>query len=181
MDDIDLAFICLWIAFNACYAADSINIFENPGKSPEKRSIVLFLQQLVKCDPQGRLYEMLWQRFPSEIRLLLSNEFLFKPYWDRQRGEPVDYKTLFIISNNSANSYLAEGRVFEFLEIVLERLYILRNQVFHGGATHNGKVNRQQVNDGCRMLYHFVPIVIETMIDFSDADWGKIYYPVMDS
>ena len=52
------------------------------------------------------------------------------------------------------------------LSIVLSRLYVLRNQLVHGGATWNGKVNRAQVRDGANLLGKFVPAVIADFVAF---------------
>ncbi|WP_425067816.1 hypothetical protein [Reyranella sp.] len=35
---------------------------------------------------------------------------------------------------------------------ILDRLYVLRNQLLHGGATWNSSVNRSQVRDGAAVL-----------------------------
>lgn len=37
------------------------------------------------------------------------------------------------------------------LGIVFDRLYVLRNQLFHGGAARNSRVNRQQIGDGASL------------------------------
>lgn len=50
----------------------------------------------------------------------------------------------------------------------------------HGGATYKGKVNREQVNDGHRMLTVLMPIIVEIMLNAVDEDWGDVYYPVVE-
>jgi hypothetical protein len=67
------------------------------------------------------------------------------------------------------------------LGVVLDRLYVLRNQLIHGGATFQSQVNRQQVVDGCNMLAVLMPIIIEIMLEARDDDWGPIFYPVIKS
>ena len=74
---------------------------------------------------------------------------------------------------------LANERVTLLLAEVLDRLYVLRNQLMHGGATFQSKVNRAQVRDGCNMLAMLMPILIDIMLDAKDEDWGEIYYPVV--
>ena len=66
------------------------------------------------------------------------------------------------------------------LRVVFDRLYVLRNQLVHGGATWNGKVNRQQVRDGAAVLAWMLPIFIDIMMDNPGHAWGKPYYPVVD-
>ncbi len=67
------------------------------------------------------------------------------------------------------------------LAIVFDRLYVLRNQLVHGGATWNGSVNRNQVRDGARILSFLMPIFIDLMMDnHNRIDLGPAYYPPVD-
>lgn len=65
------------------------------------------------------------------------------------------------------------------LGIVLDRLYVLRNQLIHGGATWNSRVNRAQVRDGVNLMEALVPLIIEFMLDHPELDFGGIAYPVL--
>jgi hypothetical protein len=62
---------------------------------------------------------------------------------------------------------------------VLDRLFVLRNQLIYGGATYKGRVNREQVQDGAGLLGTLMPIMIEIMMNANDQDWGDIAYPVV--
>jgi hypothetical protein len=75
--------------------------------------------------------------------------------------------------------YLSKQQVEPLLEVVLDRLYTLRNQLMHGGATFKSDVNRSQVKDGNNMLKLLVPLVIEIMLLHPEENWGEIYYPVI--
>ena len=66
------------------------------------------------------------------------------------------------------------------LAIVFERLYVLRNQLVHGGATWNSSVNRNQVRDGAAIMGHLVPAIIRIMMENGAAVWGAPCYPVVD-
>ncbi len=72
---------------------------------------------------------------------------------------------------------LMEQQTDVLLSIVLDRLYVLRNQIVHGGATWNGAANRAQVTDGARLMAVVVPTVIELMMDADAADFGDIAFP----
>ena len=65
------------------------------------------------------------------------------------------------------------------LSIVFDRLYVLRNQLVHGGATWNSQVNRAQVSDGARILGTLVPLILGIMIEHPELDFGEILYPVV--
>jgi hypothetical protein len=66
------------------------------------------------------------------------------------------------------------------LSTIFDRLYVLRNQLVHGGATWNGSVNRDQVRDGAALLKWLLPTFIDIMMDNATRDWGKPFYPVVD-
>ncbi|MGX2987135.1 hypothetical protein [Ursidibacter sp. B-7004-1] len=60
------------------------------------------------------------------------------------------------------------------------RLYTLRNQIIHGGATYNSRVNREQLRDGCNVLKLLIPAMLQIMMEnHSEIDWGKPFYPVV--
>ncbi len=78
-DDGDGRFIFLWIAFNAAYANDLGDM-----RLAESRLLGEFLHRLSRLDEQNRLSELAWRRYPTAIRLLLNNRYVFQPYWDHQ-------------------------------------------------------------------------------------------------
>ena len=175
----DLRFISLWIAFNACYAIDDLNELAEERAS-EKSNIRDFLKNLEAKDEGGQLGKLLWDRFSNEIRILLNNKYIFQPYWNHLRGIETEYETALQSSLNKASRFMSEGRVADLLYEVLTRLYVLRNQLFHGGATFQGKVNRSQVKDGAAMLEKLVPVIIEIMIQNKQEDWGKASFPPVE-
>ena len=65
------------------------------------------------------------------------------------------------------------------LAVVLSRIYTLRNQLMHGGATWNGSVNREQMRDCVNLMGKLVPLVIEIMMDNPGTLWGDACYPVV--
>ena len=74
---------------------------------------------------------------------------------------------------------LMEKKTGVVLSIVLDRLYVLRNQLVHGGATWNSVANRQQVRDGAAILMAVVPVVVDILIDAGDGDFGAVAYPFL--
>ena len=61
----------------------------------------------------------------------------------------------------------------------MERLYVLRNQLIHGGSTWNSGKNRDQVIDGRKFLKDFVPCLLEIMLKNPNEDWGDNNYPIL--
>lgn len=176
-DDDDGRFIFLWIAFNAAYA----RLFTASDRPEERRVKQAFFHQLVELDVDKRLYELLWHEFPQAIRGLLTNQFVYQPFWEQQAGGNSDWEDMFRRANRAANKALAAGDTAMVLGIVFSRLYTLRNQLMHGGATWNGAMNREQIRDGVGILRKIVPVIMEIMMNHPHAAWGDLHYPVIET
>jgi hypothetical protein len=176
--DEDARFLFLWIAFNAAYA----NEFHDRKIVTERKMLLQFLGRLVESDDQSLLHEIVWNQFSSSIRVLIDNKFVFQPFWDCQAGLISEdaWKEYFDKSKVSANSALGRTDTTQVLAVVFDRLYTLRNQIVHGGATWNSGVNRAQMKDGANILGHLVPTVIHLMMDNHNQVWGDACYPVVD-
>ena len=174
-DDIDVAYLSLWISFNACYA------FNDDGETPlgEKEKFRQFIARLVQHDEENRIFKILWDKFSNAVRIMLENQYVFKPFWDFQRSQTGSWKRKLENSVKEANLHLANRNVAGLLEILLDRLYVLRNQLIHGGATYQSSINRKTIRDGCRILQFLVPVIIEIMMANPQEDWGEIDFPVV--
>ena len=176
-DDDDARFIFLWISLNAAYA-DEIQ----RDAEPEQAILNRFLQRLVDLDTDNLLYELVWSKFTGPFRVLLDNRFVFQPFWDHQNGKIGEdrWRQSFEGAKTAARRALGDRRqTAKVLAIVLARLYTLRNQLMHGGATWQSSVNRDQIRDGTAILADLVPRVIHLLIVNPDEDWGDPCYPVV--
>lgn len=173
-NDEDIAFITAWIAFNSCYAIEGES--DNIGT---RQAFSKFAQNLASADKDNKLYDCIWLNFSGFVRTLIDNQYVFSPFWESQRQGDDNWKTSFDDAKKVAYQALANNDLPLMLSIVLDRLYILRNQLIHGGATYQSSVNRQQVKDGHRFMMTIMPLIIETMLQATDVDWGEIYYPVV--
>lgn len=174
-DNLDLKFISLWIAFNACYAVDLNGI----SSKPEKAKLRDFTSSLVQFD-RTRLYNLFWEKFSGPVRVLIENKFVFEKFWEYNRGEAEDYLLAFNKSITTALNCLSKENIEGLLEIVLERLYTLRNSIVHGGSTFNSKLNRNQIKDASNIMQLLVPIIIDIMLENGTHDWGEVAYPVIN-
>ena len=173
-DNLDLKFISLWIAFNACYAVDLNGI----SSKPEKAKLRDFTSSLVLFD-RIRLYNLFWEKYSGSVRVLIENKYVFEKFWEFNRGDIDNYETSFNKSITTALNCLSKENIEGLMEIVLERLYTLRNSIMHGGSTYNSKLNRAQLKDACNIMQLLVPIIIDIMLENSTHDWGEIAYPVV--
>ncbi len=130
----------------------------------------------------GCIYKALWNRFPQEIRILLDNRYVFAPFWKHHAGLPGGggWEISFEAAKRAANAALATGDTPVVLSILFDRLYVLRNQLLHGGATWNSAANRAQVRDGAAILGHLLPLLIDLMMDNPDEGWAMPLYPVIE-
>ena len=179
-DDDDARFIFLWIAFNAAYADETE--FQTAALQGERAVFAGFFDRIVGLDGENRIYHAIWQRFPGPVRLLLQNRYVFHPFWQHHNGIPGfdDWERRFSASARAFAAAFQEGDCARVLSFVFDRLYVLRNQLVHGGATWNSRVNRAQVRDGAAILGFLLPVFVDIMMDNPTADWGRPFYPVVE-
>jgi hypothetical protein len=177
-DDRDGQFIFLWIAFNAAYATD----LEEKYRASERAVFRDFLQKLISLDTRKSIEQLVWEQFSGSIRLLLDNRYIYQDFWNHRNGKltETEWSRNFAGANKAARTALARRDTATVLSIVLSRLYTLRNQLMHGGATWNSSVNRDQIRDCANLLGKLVPLVIEIMMDNVNTLWGDACYPVVD-
>jgi len=175
--DEDSAFIFLWISFNAAYAQE----IDRALGLGDRDLFRHFIVKLVEQDSQSLLYNHVWQEFSGPIRMLLDNPYVFHHFWSYQRGE-IDsptWRERFSKANRAAKSALASVDTAKILEVIFSRLYTLRNQLVHGGATWRGGVNRDQIRDATTIMGKLVPSIIEVMMLNPNAFPGTACYPVV--
>lgn len=177
-DDPDAQFIFLWIAFNAAYGHE----IEDRSAYPDPRIFKSFLGRIVDADSAGLIYALVWNAFNGPIRLLLDNQYVFREFWEFQNGrlDEDTWKRKFEQSRAVANQALAKVDTLTVLAVLLDRLYVLRNQLLHGAATWRGAKNRQQVRDGAAIMSRLVPVVLHLMLDLGHQVWGDASFPVVD-
>lgn len=174
-EDRDARFIFLWIAFNAAYAQ------EFGFEQTERETLREFLGRVLAVDAERRLHGLVFEKFSGPVRVLIDNQFVFEPFWRalREHDSSDAWKQQFAASQKAALRSVMGQDTLVVLGIVFDRLYVLRNQLVHGGATWNSRVNRRQVNDGASLLGDLVPVILELMIDHPEVDYGGISFPVV--
>ena len=171
--DHDARFIFLWVAFNAAYA----NEIPNRRLYPERELFQGFLGRLIDSDSEQLLYTLVWDQFPGAIRLLIDNKYVFQPFWDHHNGQTSEeaWQLAFKNSKSAARRALGNMDTPKVMGIMFDRLYTLRNQLLHGGATWNSSINRSQISQGAEIMGQVVPIVIHLMMD----DYQRVFMVIM--
>lgn len=175
-EDLDTRFVLLWIAFNACYAREN----DAAVSQREQRIFFDFFSRVCRLDAQQRLYAIIWTDYASSIRLLLDNQYVFNVFWLGASGklQEKQWQAAFARSKEVVKRALGQQDTVTILNELFSRLYTLRNQLVHGGATWRGRVNRAQLRNGTQILERIVPAVLVTMMEHPHAQWGKPPYPV---
>jgi hypothetical protein len=176
-NDPDVRFILLWISFNSAYAADL-----RDDLASERGAFNTYFERLVDLDREHRIYNSVWKRFSQEIRVLLGNQYIFASFWNHHNGLQgfADWEARLASCKKVIARAMAKHQTAKILSILFDRLYVLRNQLVHGGATWNSTINRNQVRDGDAVLSWLLPVMIDIMMDNPDRDWGKPFYPVVN-
>ena len=173
--DTDACFIFQWIALNAAYAR------EFSHDQSERDRFRQFGATLVGLDAQRSLHQALFSEFSGPIRTLIDNRFVFEPFWTalREHDPSNRWEASFAGSRKAAMAAVLGQDTSTVLSIVFDRLYVLRNQLVHGGATWNSQVNRQQLRDGVAILGALLPLILAVMLEHPHHDFGEVLYPVL--
>jgi len=173
--DPDAAFLFLWVAFNAAYAR-AFGQGEN-----ERQRLSEFIATLLAADRDMSLHAIVFQQFCGPIRTLIGNKFVFEPFWRalREHDSSNRWEISFNASHKAALASIMQGDTAKVLSIVFDRLYVVRNQLVHGGATWNSSINRAQVKDGVRILAAIVPAILMLMLEHPEFEFGEALYPVV--
>jgi hypothetical protein len=176
-EDADGRFIFLWIAFNAAYAQE----MPHHERLSEQENFRQFWHKLHALDGGQQLSRLMWTEFSGPVRVLLDNPYVFESFWDFHRGNlsEADWKARLAKGKQAAAVLLAQGDTPALLGLVFQRIYTLRNQLMHGGATWDSEVNRNQLRDCVNLMTKLVPVVIAIMMSSPNALWGDAVYPVV--
>ena len=176
--DDDMRFIGLWIAFNAAYGVDSEYDRNSTGEQYNQ-----FISKIIELDKEQLIYPLVWQQFTNSIRLILDNQYIYQPFWNHQNGQTnfAHWEDSFRKAKIAAQKMLMSKDSAGLLSVVFSRLYTLRNQIIHGGASWNSTLNRSQINDANKLLMELIPIIIKIMIDNPKEYWSQVSYPVLKS
>ena len=173
--ELDLQFIALWVSFNAIYAQDLL-------MTQDKQSLRQFLHLICQKDQEDKIYNILWEKYSQPIRVLLDNQYIYQGFWDYQNQKiSLDAcKTGLLEEKQKVLHALGQKDSVDILMVLFNRLYTLRNQIVHGGATYNSSVNRPQLKDACRILDALLPVFILVLLENAHSlDLGKPFYPVV--
>ena len=175
-----MRFIALWVAFNAAYAG-GVGGGQLLGRSAltERSSLQGFLDKICRLDEDGCLKRLLLQLASGPVRHFLDNEYLFLPYWDYIHGkvEAQEWQQRFAQEKKCLHEAVLKQDSAAALGFVFEHLYMLRNQLLHGGATWGGAMNREQLRLANSLLLSVLSAMLSIMLQQPAQFVAPPFYP----
>jgi len=169
----DTGLIFRWIALNSLYG-----LWDDSARqpTPDREALESFLDMIAEID-RDELLPAVLEEHRKLVMSIFKDEYLVKTFWENPTEGQARRarKTRF-----DANTWYLEKHYRLILDQVVDRIYFLRCQLIHGGATLGSQLNRDAVRRCATMLGHLLPTVLVIMIDHGvDEDWGPLCYPPM--
>ena len=175
----NMAFISLWISFNALYGS---NDEVNQKHSPERKSFKDFFAKVIPLDKENNITAEIWTQYSGLFKNFINNKYVCEAFWLWQKGEfnEAEFTRRFELDIKLSKNAVGNQDSIKFLGILFDRMYILRNQIFHGCATFDSAVNSEQLKLAVKILRRMIPILINILMDNPEENWGPIAYPVVE-
>lgn len=201
-------FIFGWIALNAlCGIRQEVFITEwwekekilHPAfRQPQNKRVLeeleWFLWHIIALDIDGRILRDIIKRRFSDIKTVVRTRYLMPGFWKWKCRTEADIKKAADMSERRIKDSISGSSVFDqeklywiLFEVLIGRLRILRNQLFHGCATDTQSKRRSsggsELEAGTRILIDMVWAFLTLMATESgqSCNWPPIPYPRADS
>jgi hypothetical protein len=127
---------------------------------------------LLRIDGGGMLAERLTTLEP-DVLWILDNKFLDPRFWK----DPEHPGNVHAKYHQAVHLY-HDGSWATILELVLERIAVLRGQIVHGAATRGSKLNRESLQRCRKVLESLLPVILQLVIEHrADDEWPPLCYP----
>ena len=174
VDDYAVRFVFWWIAFEALYAR---------RKDSGIHQTKTFIKNMINCDVL-QLDSILDVNadFAYEIVKLRQTHdgfWINRKYKNKTNEEKYTYPSYKSWENGfykQVKKY-EKGDTKDKLNILFDRLHVIRNQIFHGANSRATSWGITQVKDGVQLLSAFVPFFIEQLEKYPNINWGEIPFP----
>jgi len=173
-DDLPPRFIDLWIALNSLYG---VRRYKYDKDAKETVDFQNFLHNLGQSH-QGseRLTAIIENSHFQELgTYMISNKYLYRDFW---LEDFVGLKRYAQERKDKAESALENNDPIPFLQLVFERLFVLRNQIFHGSSASSTRRSEDTLKPGIVILEMLLPDFLEIMLSHCEGkDWPLVPYP----
>jgi len=171
VEDLDLALLSQWVAFNALYGQ-----WDHAAREPlaDLQCWKHFLERMLSLDQENFVVDALVDNKPL-VMSVFDDQFLSRHFWQEpsERRAGQSKKTWF-----DARTWFVMGNWSLILDRLFDRIYFLRCQLVHGAATHSSSLNRKALRNCTQMMDHLLRAFLLVWCQYgSDEDWGIMCYP----
>jgi hypothetical protein len=92
------------------------------------------------------------QKFSRPVMMLTENKYVYKAFWHFSEAMHPNRRSHSKSRTTMHTDIFPQTTMPVSCNFLLDRLYILINELMQGGATYKSKLNRKQVKDGARIL-----------------------------
>ncbi len=172
--EVEDQFIASWISFNALYGR-----LDNENRAwGDREAMGAFLSAIWNLDDEGQIRRVLCRRQLPVLKLV-ETKYLYDKFW-LAPGDNYDHELHQIIRDLLPR--FGKSNMLCVLRALFDRLYVMRNQVFHGASTKGSNLNRRTLTQSAAMLGEILPVMIGIMIEYGiEKDWGGVCFPPMDA
>lgn len=165
-DDHEGRFISAWIGFNALYG----RLDEQGQPWGERDAWEAFVAAIWRLDHDGRMRRVLFKR-ELQVLKLIESKYLTPAFWEKgETAVPQVKKEL--------KQEMARFGTRRTMLVLLNRLYTMRVQVFHGASTKGSKLNRRTLQGSAGIMLDLLPVMLVIMIEYgTKEDWGSVCFP----
>jgi len=174
-DDLDLAMVNQWIAFNALYGQWDQAALEPVADVACWRQ---FLTRMLELDTSNFIARTL-QENKRLVMAIFEDAYLSRHFWKEPTTKRASQakKVKF-----DSQTWFLQGNWTLILDRILERIYLLRCQLVHGAATYGSSLNRTSLRHCSQMMDHLLRAFLLVWIHHgADEDWGTMCYPPLRS
>ncbi len=160
-----------WIALNALYGQWDL---EQQRHADNSKSLRDFIGVICRADSSGEI-DRVFVRSRELIRTIGRDEGLTREWWmtpspDVPSGKHADGDHIL--------DWYGQGHSSRALHRLLDRIYVARCQLVHGGSTCGSALNRGAVDSCADLLVPLVLAIASVIIrDCADESWPSPCYP----
>ena len=167
--DIEGRFISAWIGFNALYG----QLDPDRHAWGDREAWSAFLAHTWRIDSDVRLRKSMTRRQMRVLRII-EDKYLSHRFW--REGDAA--KSPIRQELRDAMTWFGGPKMLKVLQLLFDRLYVLRNQLLHGASTKGSKLNRRPLREAGNLLIELLAEILGVMIAHGmQEDWGELCYP----
>ena len=161
--------ISAWIGFNALYG----RLDPNRRSWGDREAWGAFLALVWRIDHDERIRRVLFKRELVVLKLI-DDKYLTAAFWEQGEAAARNVKA----DLRKAMARFGTSHMLPVLQLLFERLYVMRVQVFHGASTKGSSLNRRAMQRSSSILVELLAAMLDIMIAHGiEEDWGDLCFP----